>query len=142
MSTPSQRASASPVPFAPTEPYRLSGRVGLRPERFGALAYHFDTRRLVFLKSPDLVTLVESLADHSDAATAIEAHVARGGRSSHGAYVAALASLADAGVVEPRPAPSPETVSPEAVSPEAPSPEAPSPEALSPEAQPAEEPAA
>ncbi len=31
--------------------------MGLRPEPFGALAYHYDTRRLVFLKSTDLVDL-------------------------------------------------------------------------------------
>ena len=42
-------------------PYRLSRAVSLRPERFGALAYHFDTRRLSFLKHPDLVRVVELL---------------------------------------------------------------------------------
>lgn len=41
--------------------YRLSPSVSLRPERFGALAYHFDTRKLSFLKHPDLVRVVESL---------------------------------------------------------------------------------
>jgi mycofactocin biosynthesis protein MftB len=41
--------------------YRLSRAVSLRPERFGALAYHFDTRRLSFLKHPDLVRVVEDL---------------------------------------------------------------------------------
>jgi putative mycofactocin binding protein MftB len=41
--------------------YRLSRSVSLRPERFGALAYHFDTRKLSFLKHPDLVRVVESL---------------------------------------------------------------------------------
>ena len=53
--------------FDPTGAYRLSPRVGLRPEPFGALAYHFDTRRLVFLKSTDLVDLVESLGSHPSA---------------------------------------------------------------------------
>lgn len=42
-------------------PYRLGRNVSLRPERFGALAYSFDTRRLSFLKHPDLVRVVESL---------------------------------------------------------------------------------
>ena len=41
--------------------YRLSPSVSLRPERCGALAYHFDTRKLSFLKHPDLVRVVESL---------------------------------------------------------------------------------
>jgi putative mycofactocin binding protein MftB len=35
--------------------------VALRPERFGALAYHFGNRRLSFLKHPDLVAVVEAL---------------------------------------------------------------------------------
>jgi putative mycofactocin binding protein MftB len=41
----------------------LDPQVSLRPERFGALAYHFGTRKLSFLKHPDLVLVVESLAD-------------------------------------------------------------------------------
>jgi putative mycofactocin binding protein MftB len=41
--------------------YRLAPSVSLRPERFGALAYSFDTRKLSFLKHPDLVAVVESL---------------------------------------------------------------------------------
>ncbi len=40
---------------------RLAPDVSLRPERFGALAYSFDTRKLSFLKHPDLVAVVESL---------------------------------------------------------------------------------
>lgn len=42
--------------------------VALRPEPFGALAYHFGTRRLTFLKSPELAAVVRSLADHGDVA--------------------------------------------------------------------------
>jgi mycofactocin biosynthesis protein MftB len=41
--------------------YRLDPQVSLRPERFGALAYHFGNRKLSFLKHPDLVSVVESL---------------------------------------------------------------------------------
>jgi putative mycofactocin binding protein MftB len=44
--------------------YRLGRNVSLRPERFGALAYSFDTRKLSFLKHPDLVRVVEALDDH------------------------------------------------------------------------------
>lgn len=40
---------------------KLHPSVSLRPERFGALAYSFDNRRLSFLKHPDLVEVVESL---------------------------------------------------------------------------------
>lgn len=38
---------------------RLHPSVSLRPERFGALAYSFDTRKLSFLKHPDLVAVLE-----------------------------------------------------------------------------------
>ncbi|CAN5391112.1 mycofactocin biosynthesis chaperone MftB [soil metagenome] len=44
--------------------YRLSKNVSLRPERFGALAYSFDTRKLSFLKHPDLVRVIELLDQH------------------------------------------------------------------------------
>jgi mycofactocin biosynthesis protein MftB len=40
----------------------LNPQVSLRPERFGALAYHFGTRKLSFLKHPDLVRVVEALS--------------------------------------------------------------------------------
>ena len=39
-------------------------QVALRPEPFGALAYHYGTRKLVFLKHPDVVRVVQALADH------------------------------------------------------------------------------
>ena len=39
----------------------LHPQVALRPEPFGALAYHFDNRRLVFLKHPDVVRVVQNL---------------------------------------------------------------------------------
>ena len=40
---------------------RLAQGVSLRPERFGALAYSFETRKLSFLKHPELVRVVESM---------------------------------------------------------------------------------
>jgi putative mycofactocin binding protein MftB len=51
----------------------LNPQVALRPERFGALAYHFGNRRLSFLKHPDLVRLVESLDRHPTVADALRA---------------------------------------------------------------------
>lgn len=39
----------------------LSSSVALRPEPFGALAYHFGNRRLTFLKRPELVQVVTGL---------------------------------------------------------------------------------
>ena len=46
----------------------LHPRVALRPEPFGALAYHYETRKLVFLKHPDVVRVVQSLVDHDTVA--------------------------------------------------------------------------
>lgn len=91
---------AEPTTLDPSRPFRLSPRVGLRPEPFGALAYHFDTRRLVFLKAPELVELVRALADHADAGSAIAAVI--GADAPESRYLRALASLAEAGVIEPR----------------------------------------
>ncbi|MFM9083343.1 MAG: mycofactocin biosynthesis chaperone MftB, partial [Actinomycetota bacterium] len=42
----------------------LDPRVSIRPEPFGALAYHYGNRRLVFLRNPDIVSVVSGLAGH------------------------------------------------------------------------------
>jgi len=91
----------STITFDATARWGRSAKVGLRPEPFGALAYHFDTRRLVFLKSTKLVDLVDGLADHESADAAIEAIIEPGDDRARQAHVKALASLADAGVIEP-----------------------------------------
>lgn len=78
-------------------PYRLSPDVALRPESFGALAYHFGTRKLSFLKTPRLVEIVRSLAEHTSARRAVEAEgVAESDRDS---YLTALASLAESNMI-------------------------------------------
>ncbi|GAB3301712.1 mycofactocin biosynthesis chaperone MftB [Parasphingorhabdus pacifica] len=78
--------------FDPERRYRLSPNVSLRPESFGALAYHFGNRKLSFLKSPRLVAIVRSLEDHASARAAVESgDMAEGQRAS---YLRALASLA------------------------------------------------
>ena len=87
--------------FDPSTRWERSAKIGLRPEPFGALAYHFDTRRLVFLKSPALVDLVDSLVDYESADAAISAIIEPADDRSHRAHVTALASLAEAGVIEP-----------------------------------------
>jgi putative mycofactocin binding protein MftB len=51
----------------------LDPQVALRPEPFGALAYHYGNRRLVFLKHPDVVRVVQALADHESVADTLRA---------------------------------------------------------------------
>jgi len=69
----------------------LDPQVSIRPERFGALLYHFGTRRLSFLKDPRLLAVVSSLAEHPDARAACRhASVAEAELSS---YRTALATL-------------------------------------------------
>jgi len=80
--------------------WRLNPQVSLRPESFGALAYHFGTRRLSFLKSPALLAVVERLADHPDAAAACRA--AGVGEDELALYRRALATLAGSGMIVPR----------------------------------------
>ncbi len=53
--------------------WELHPQVSVRPERFGALLYHFGTRRLTFLKSPALLTVVSSLASQPSARAACAA---------------------------------------------------------------------
>jgi putative mycofactocin binding protein MftB len=48
-------------------PLALGPQVSVRPERFGALLYHFGTRRLSFLKDPRLLVVVERLGDAASA---------------------------------------------------------------------------
>jgi len=70
-------ASTEPPPvtgaFDLDGPWALSAQVALRPERFGALAYDFGTRKLSFLKNRTIVEVVNSLADHPDARSACRA---------------------------------------------------------------------
>jgi mycofactocin biosynthesis protein MftB len=86
--------------WSPHRAYRRSPQVSLRPEPFGALAYHFGTRRLSFLKSPRLVAVVEALTDADDVFEALDrAGVPVDRRTS---YLHALAQLAQAGTIELR----------------------------------------
>jgi putative mycofactocin binding protein MftB len=79
--------------------WRLHEQVSIRPERFGALLYHFGTRQLSFLKSPALLTVVNGLAD---APTAREACVRAGVTPAQFAqYGKALATLAASQMICP-----------------------------------------
>lgn len=77
--------------------WRLSPSAALRPEPFGALAYHFGNRRLTFLKRHDLVEVVRSLADHRDVRSALTA--AGVPEAQWPGYLAALQGLAAADLI-------------------------------------------
>jgi mycofactocin biosynthesis protein MftB len=80
--------------------WRLNPQVSVRPERFGALLYHFGTRRLSFLKSPALLAVVSGLDGAPSArAACAAAHVAD---DDLPAYAAALASLAASQTIQER----------------------------------------
>ncbi len=85
--------------FAAEQAWQLNPQVALRDESFGALAYHYGNRRLVFLKSRLLVEVVSSLQDYPSAADAIRALVPEGQRAS---YTRALARLAVSEVIDVR----------------------------------------
>ena len=75
----------------------LHPQVSLRPEPFGALLYHFGTRKLSFLKDTTLLAVVRSLADSPtarDACTAAGVNDAQLPR-----YQRALSTLAESSMV-------------------------------------------
>ena len=67
---PADEATATALAGRALEPHP---RVALRPEPFGALAYHYDSRRLVFLKHRDVVRVVESLSSHATLGACLDA---------------------------------------------------------------------
>jgi mycofactocin biosynthesis protein MftB len=79
--------------FDPAQAWRLHPQVAVRPEPFGALLYHFGTRKLSFLKDRTILAIVQTLDEHADARTACRAAgvEAAGERP----YLRALEVLAD-----------------------------------------------
>lgn len=80
--------------------WTVSSQVQLRPESFGALAYHYGTRRLSFLKSRELVKVVSTLEQRSSAREACRA--AGIADTQLPRYCQALATLAQSGMIAPR----------------------------------------
>ncbi len=79
--------------------WRLHPQVAVRPEPFGALLYHFGTRKLSFLKNRTILTVVESLDSHPDVASALSAAgVAPGAEKP---YLHALGVLAESNMLVP-----------------------------------------
>lgn len=77
--------------------WQLHPQVSVRPERFGALLYHFGTRRLSFLKNPTLLAIVTALGTQRSARTAC---VASGVPAAEQAgYTKALATLAASSMI-------------------------------------------
>ena len=73
--------------------WRLHPQVALRPEPFGALLYHFGTRKLSFLKNLTVVDVVRALpASTPPRGTALRA---AGVERRRDAYAKALGTLAD-----------------------------------------------
>jgi mycofactocin biosynthesis protein MftB len=81
-------------------PWRLHDQVALRPEPFGALAYHFGNRRLTFLKTKKLLAVVEGLGEHPSGLAACRAAGVSDPEIS--AYQVALGSLERSGMVVER----------------------------------------
>jgi mycofactocin biosynthesis protein MftB len=84
-------------------PWQKARSVALRPEPFGALVYHFGNRKLSFLKSKTLVSVVEALAEHPSAAATLTACGVTDAQRA--AYVKALADLARSQMIERRESP-------------------------------------
>jgi putative mycofactocin binding protein MftB len=83
------------------QPLELDPRVALRREPFGALAYHYGNRRLVFLRHPDMVAVVERLGSEPSVQATLEACGVAPGRWS--GFATALGSLQESEVVRARP---------------------------------------
>lgn len=73
--------------------WALHPQVAVRPEPFGALLYHFGTRKLSFLKNRTILAVVESLDEHPDIGSALDA--AGVDREQRAPYLHALGVLAD-----------------------------------------------
>ena len=78
----------------------LHPQVAVRPEPFGALAYHYGNRRLIFLKHPDVVSVVNNLAAHDSLQSTLDACGVASERWP--SFVTALSSLESSEIVRER----------------------------------------
>lgn len=86
--------------FDPDRGWQLHDQVALRPEPFGALLYHFGTRKLSFLKNQTIVAVVQSLDDHPDLRSACRAAGIDAAQQDR--YLQALGTLAASNMLVPR----------------------------------------
>ena len=93
--------------LSPDAGYDIAAQVSVRPESFGALLYHFGTRRLSFLKDPVLLAVVQQLPLQPTAGAAL---VAAGvAEADQPRYLRSLGTLVATEMLVPRPALTPET---------------------------------
>ncbi len=78
----------------------VAPQVSVRPEPFGALLYHFGSRRLSFLKDPRLLSVIEGLGEAPTARAACTAAGVDAGALA--AFERALERLVDGGMLEER----------------------------------------
>jgi mycofactocin biosynthesis protein MftB len=78
----------------------LHPQAAVRPEPFGALLYHFGTRKLSFVKDRTLLAVVEALADQPSARAACTA--AGVAPADLPRFAAALAGLAGSAMLVER----------------------------------------
>ena len=75
--------------------WQLHPQVALRPEPFGALLYHFGTRKLSFLKNLVVVEVVTAIGEHPTARAALRA----AGVQDVGIYAKALDALVNSNML-------------------------------------------
>lgn len=80
--------------------WAIHPQVSVRPERFGALLYHFGTRRLSFLKDPKLLAVLTALGEHPSARAACAAAGVTDAELP--SYRAALGTLASSAMIQER----------------------------------------
>lgn len=90
----------SDVPFDLDTRWRLHPSVAVRPEPFGALLYHFGTRKLSFLKDRSILEVVRALDDHPDVRSACRAAGIEDAQL--GPYLRALGVLAGSNMLVPK----------------------------------------
>ncbi|WP_196772143.1 mycofactocin biosynthesis chaperone MftB [Mycobacterium colombiense] len=100
LTVPAPAQARTATPFDPDRGWRLHPQVAVRPEPFGALLYHFGTRKLSFLKNRTILTVVQSLADHSDIRSACRA--AGVDDAAQAPYLHALGVLVESNMLVPR----------------------------------------
>lgn len=97
---PAQAPPADQSLFDLDRGWRLHPQVAVRPEPFGALLYHFGTRKLSFLKNRTILAVVRSLPDYPDIRSACRA--AGVDDAEQGPYLHALGVLVDSNMLVPQ----------------------------------------